>query len=76
MDDLDLAILVCLEDEESSEEETRGQESDIYKRRDTEGAYEILMVRDLVPNDTKFKEYFRLSPELFHYVLNFIKEDK
>ncbi|KAJ3621671.1 hypothetical protein MTP99_003780 [Tenebrio molitor] len=71
MDDLDLAILVCLEDEGSSEEETRGQECDIYKRRETKGAYEILIVRHLVPNDTKFKEYFRLSPELFHYVLNF-----
>jgi hypothetical protein len=75
MDDLDLAILVCLEDEESSEEETRAQECDIYKKRETEGAYEILIVRHLVPNDTKFKEYFRLSPELFHYVLNFINED-
>jgi hypothetical protein len=45
MDDLDLAILVCLEDEESSEEETRAQECDIYKKRETEGAYEILIVR-------------------------------
>jgi hypothetical protein len=52
-----------------------GQECDIYKRRETESAYEILIVRHLVPNDTKFKEYLRLSPELFHYVLNFIKED-
>jgi hypothetical protein len=48
-----------------------GQECDIYKRRETESAYEILIVRHLVPNDTKFKEYLRLSQELFHYVLNF-----
>ncbi|KAK9738866.1 hypothetical protein QE152_g9459 [Popillia japonica] len=75
MDDLDLAILIGLEDEESSEEETRRQESDIYRTQETEGAYEILIIRHLVPNDTKFKEYFRLSPELFHYVLNFIEED-
>jgi hypothetical protein len=34
-----------------------GQECDIYKRRETESAYEILIVRHLVPNDTKFKEY-------------------
>jgi hypothetical protein len=55
-----------------------GQECDIYKRRETESAYtayEILIVRHLVPNDTKFKEYLRLSQELFHYVLNFVKED-
>jgi hypothetical protein len=39
MDDLDLTVLICLEDEESSEEESK--ESDIFKSRATEGAYKF-----------------------------------
>jgi hypothetical protein len=52
MDDLDLAILVCLEDEESSEEETRAQECDIYKKRETEGAW-----YQMIPNSKNISVY-------------------
>ena len=76
MDDLDLALLIFLEDEESSEDEKKRLEaSDIFKRRATEGAYEILVCRHLHCNEEKFREYFRLTPVLFDYVLNYIKCD-
>lgn len=74
MDDLDLALLIFLEDEQSSEDDTeRLEASDIFKRRATEGAYEILVRRHLHYNEDKFREYFRLTPVLFDYVLNYIK---
>ena len=41
MDELDLSLLICVEDKESSEQETRRWESDIYKNRETEGAYKV-----------------------------------
>jgi hypothetical protein len=63
MDDLDLTVLICLEDEESSEEESK--ESDIFKSRATEGAYEILIRHHLHCNEEKFRTYFRLTSVLF-----------
>ena len=78
MDDLDLAVMICLEAEaEESEEEKEVPriKSDLFKCRDTEGVYEILIKRHLMKNENKFKEFFRLTPHLFHKVLGFIKED-
>lgn len=76
MDDLDLALLVYLEDEQSSEDENnRMEESDLYKSRTTEGVFEILVRRHLYCNDEKFREYFRLTPVLFDYVLNQIRDE-
>lgn len=76
MDDLDLAMIIFLEGECSSEEETkRSEESEIFKKRKTEGVYEILICRHLQTNDEKFRQYFRLTPVLFDYVLNHIKDD-
>jgi hypothetical protein len=73
---LDLELLIFLEDEQSSEDNTECLEaSDIFKRRATEGAYEILVRRHLHCNEDKFREYFRLTPVLFDYVLNYIKGD-
>jgi hypothetical protein len=65
-----------LEDKESSEHDTeRLEASDIFKRRATEGAYEIFVCRHLHCTEDKFREYFRLTPVLFDYVLNYIKGD-
>lgn len=78
MDDLDLALLIFFEDEASSSEEensNNSKQSEMFKKRDTEGAYEILICRHLHHNETKFREYFRLTPVLFDYVLNYIKDD-
>lgn len=76
MDDIDVALVIILEEEESSEEETqRNAESELFKKRKDEGAFEILVCRHLFQNENKFREYFRLTPNLFDYVLNYIKED-
>ncbi|XP_050520804.1 uncharacterized protein LOC126894103 [Daktulosphaira vitifoliae] len=76
MDDLDIALLVCLDDEESSEDENnRLEESVMFKNRETEGAFQILVRRHLQCNDEKFRQYFRLTPVLFDYVLNHIRDD-
>lgn len=76
MDDLDLAIIIYLEDELSSEEEnSRMKEDDLFKARGTEGSFEILVSRHLKSNEEKFREYFRLTPLLFDYVLNHIRDD-
>nr|CAH7738997.1 unnamed protein product [Callosobruchus chinensis] len=75
MDDLDVALLVVLDGEDSEEEKHRRSESDLFKKRSIEGAYQILICRHLYTNDNKFREYFRLTPALFDYVLGYIKED-
>lgn len=78
MDNFDLALVIFLEDEESSssdEETKRSQESEMFKKRKSEGVYEILIRRHLQASDVKFREYFRLTPVLFDYVFNHIKDD-
>lgn len=75
MDDLDVALVIFLEAEESSEEETRKSECELFKNRRKEGAYEVLVCRHLFNNESKFREYFRLTPILFDYILNNIQED-
>ena len=75
MDDLDLALLIYLEDELSEEENSRMAEDDLFKSRGTEGAFEILIRLRLLTNEEKFREYFRLTPQLFDYVLNHIRND-
>ncbi|GFX64649.1 DDE Tnp4 domain-containing protein [Trichonephila clavipes] len=62
MDDLDVALLLYLEDEQSSEEENRSEESELFKNRSSEGAFQILVFRHLHCNDEKFRQYFRLTP--------------
>lgn len=47
----------------------------MYKQRPREGAHNILIDRYLMDDDTKFKEYFRLSRHLFESVLEIIKSD-
>nr|CAH7764265.1 unnamed protein product [Callosobruchus chinensis] len=75
MDDLDVALLVVLDGEDSEEEKHRRSESDLFKKRSIEGAYQILICRHLYTNENKLREYFRLTPALFDYVLGYIKED-
>ncbi|GFY29166.1 hypothetical protein TNCV_4722941 [Trichonephila clavipes] len=75
MDDLDVALLLYLEDEQSSEEENRSEESELFKNRSSEGAFQILVCRHLHCNDEKFRQYFRLTPVLFDYVLNNIRDE-
>ncbi|GFT37006.1 hypothetical protein TNCV_175261 [Trichonephila clavipes] len=74
MDDLDVALLLYLEDEQSSEE-NRSEESELFKNRSSEGAFQILVCHHLHCNDEKFRQYFRLTPVLFDYVLNNIRDE-
>ncbi|GFY40447.1 hypothetical protein TNIN_189431 [Trichonephila inaurata madagascariensis] len=73
MDDLDVALVMYLEDEHSSEE-SRSEESKLFKNR-SEGAFQILVRLHLHGNDEKFRQYFCLTPVLFDYVLNNIRDE-
>ncbi|GFW90579.1 uncharacterized protein TNCV_566171 [Trichonephila clavipes] len=42
MDDLDVALILYLEDEQSSSEESRSEESELFKNMSSEGAFQIL----------------------------------
>lgn len=53
----------------------RNKEHAMYKHREQECAYELLITRHLVCNEVKFHQYFRLTPYLFDYVLGFIRID-
>lgn len=44
-------------------------------RRDMEGAYNIFVERYLMDSESQFREYFRLSPSEFDYVLSEVNED-
>lgn len=54
----------------------RDENDEIVSERSREGCYNTLIRRRLVDNETRFKSYFRVSFELFNYILNSIKEDK
>lgn len=47
----------------------------LYKTRQVEGVQKILIDRHLIDDDTKFKEYFRLTPFLFRKILDDIEND-
>lgn len=49
--------------------------SELFLKRKQEGTYDVLVLRHLVDNDTKFRDFFRLTPHLFNEVLNNIKGD-
>lgn len=65
---LDLA-LYCIYLKKLKQSQKR--EVDIFfKNRGEEGAFEILIEKYLTDNDTKFAEYFRLTPAEFEIVYN------
>ncbi|GFT15149.1 DDE Tnp4 domain-containing protein [Trichonephila clavipes] len=47
----------------------------VFKNRSSEGVFQILVCRHLHCNDEKFRQYFRLTPVLFDYVLNNIRDE-
>lgn len=50
------------------------EESDtIYSERNKEGCYKNLVHRRLINDDTRFRAYFRVSLELFNYILDYIR---
>lgn len=47
----------------------------IYRQRDVEGSMNVLVDRHLMDDETKFKEYFRVTPLLFSTILDAVKDD-
>ncbi|KAK9675203.1 hypothetical protein QE152_g40552 [Popillia japonica] len=52
-DEMDLVVAYSLS--------TRGECKDMYKGRENEGAFKILVHKHLIDNETKLKEYFRVT---------------
>lgn len=53
----------------------RKKELPMFKNRQTEGFQSILIKNHLNDNETKFKEFFRISRFQFNYILNLIQDD-
>ena len=49
--------------------------TDIFKKREDEGYYCTLIGRYLMDSEMKFREFFRVSRDIFHLILTEIKED-
>jgi hypothetical protein len=47
----------------------------IFKKRKDEGYYSTLIGRYLMDSEIKFREFFRVSRDIFHLILPEIKED-
>lgn len=64
--------IIMLVDSSSDEEEVkkkRVRRHSLFTTRNEEGVYNTTIKRHLMDNDTKFRQYFRLTPFLFHRVL-------
>lgn len=53
----------------------RDEEDEMFIERSREGCYNILVERRLIDNEIRFRAYFRVSFELFNYILDYIKDD-
>ena len=47
----------------------------MYQKRRTEGYSQILIRNHLVDNDETYRQFFRLSKEQVHFVLNLVGQD-
>lgn len=47
----------------------------LFLKRDEEGCFKVLILRHLIDSETKFREYFRVTPQLFNDILDCIKND-
>ncbi|KAG5868842.1 hypothetical protein JTB14_012779 [Gonioctena quinquepunctata] len=81
MDRMDFFNAMVLEEEQDDDDESallevRTENNTVLKLfedRAQEGVYELLVLKHFVDNNTKFKAFFRLTPQLFHTVLNCIE---
>lgn len=53
----------------------RDEKNEMFTERSREGCYNILVERRLIDNEYRFHAYFRVSFELFNYILDYIKDD-
>lgn len=77
-----MAILLIEEEEEEDlvldlllSERQNKRENRMFSKRRLEGAYQLTIEKRLFGDEQKFREYFRLSRELFYVVLQHIRED-
>lgn len=82
MNNSDLLSIILLEEEEEEEwlqlellEKERCEKHDIFKKRAEEGYFSLLINSHLKGDEKKFREFFRLNPEQFNFVLSLIQED-
>lgn len=70
-----LALIMLLDS--SSDEETanvkRVQRHNLFVNRNVESVFAVTIERHLLDNDTKFKEYFRVSPFLYNSIITAIE---
>lgn len=53
----------------------RDEKDEMFTEWSREGCYNILVERRLIDNEYRFRAYFRVSFELFNYILDYIKDD-
>nr|XP_015837965.1 PREDICTED: uncharacterized protein LOC107398439 isoform X2 [Tribolium castaneum] len=81
MNNIVLAAIALIEEEEEEEVlltticKPRCQTNKIFLNRISEGCFNTLIQRHLMDDDTKFKEYFRLTKSQFFSILSYISED-
>lgn len=75
-------LLTLLLEEEEEEDQIIGATSlpknrkpihEMFKHRDSEGFYEILINRHLKNNNIKFREFFRLNCQQFDFLLSLVE---
>lgn len=69
--DVVVGVLICEKDKKKADD--RRSTHNMFARRKIEGAYSVLIANHLLDDDTKFQQYFRLTPYLFNYVLSKIE---
>lgn len=82
MDEEDLMYLILLEEEEEEEQFLKeilfhkrcGMHKMFTKRRE-EGFFNVLINSHLKEDENKFREFFRLNPKQFDFVLSLIQDD-
>ncbi|XP_060859640.1 uncharacterized protein LOC132951195 [Metopolophium dirhodum] len=78
---MDVVMLYNILEDEADEEllllanHFRNENDEMFSQRSREGCFSTLIQRRLIDNETRFRAYFRVSFELFNYILNAIKED-
>ncbi|CAH1969783.1 unnamed protein product [Acanthoscelides obtectus] len=76
MNNSDLLSVILLEEEEEDEwlqlkllEKQRCEKHDIFQKRTEEGFFSLLINGHLKEDEKKFREFFRLNPEQFDFVV-------
>jgi len=70
-------LLEVVEEEEvyTSNPSYRKPISNLFKTREKEGFFKVLINSHLRENKNKFREFFRLNYDQFHFILALVKDD-